>query len=175
MEEGVGKSPVTERILASDGITDTGIEVEKIQNHMDICGDTLSIDDEEGVRDTCDEEIHGQNKETLSVGLSDDEVSSDRIRLGIWPKLHKNAHSIVIGLLAGIPSNRKLKPANSGQKSKSKSLRYKTHIPPPNRSVQPIDGEKVEKRKATLHLGPELLWISRNWRGRDEVKQASDV
>ncbi|GAB4826362.1 hypothetical protein Ancab_009227 [Ancistrocladus abbreviatus] len=150
MEEGVEKSPAMELILARDGMTDTGIEVAKIQNCMDICGDTLSTDDEEGVKEVCNEvgkELHGQNKEILSVGLSDGEVSSDRLKPGIWPKLHKNAQSIVIGLLAGTLSNRKLKLANSGQKGKSKSLGYKTHIPLPNRSVQPIDRKKVEKRK----------------------------
>ncbi|GAB4834389.1 hypothetical protein Ancab_032643 [Ancistrocladus abbreviatus] len=146
MEKGVEKSPVTECIPAKDGMTDTGIEEAKIQNRMDICGDTLSLDDEEGVRDTCNE-VQTRIKETLSVGLSDDKVSSDRISLVIWPKLRKNAQFIIIGLLAETPNNRKLKPDNLGQKSKSKSLGYKSHIPLPNRNVQPIDGEKVEKRK----------------------------
>ncbi|GAB4826277.1 hypothetical protein Ancab_009142 [Ancistrocladus abbreviatus] len=45
-------------------------------------------------------------------------------------------------------SNRKLNPANLGQKNKSKSQGHKNHSSLPNRGGQPIEGEKVEKRKA---------------------------
>ncbi|GAB4859431.1 hypothetical protein Ancab_010897 [Ancistrocladus abbreviatus] len=181
MKEGVQESLVIERIPTRDGITDTGLVVEHFQNIMVTGGDMWNTEEEEGVRDACEEvqtrvcssrtedtatqkgwkELYGQNKETLPMGLNDDKLSSTSIRPSIWPKLPKKAQSIVIRLSNGTPSNRKLNPANLGQKSRSKPRGHMTHSSLPNQSGQPIDGEKVEKRKVKRSKCSSVVSIKR--------------
>ncbi|GAB4859899.1 aryl-alcohol oxidase 3 [Ancistrocladus abbreviatus] len=165
-EDGVKENLVMECILMKEGITDIGVAVENFQNTMVIGGDTWNKEEEEGVRDTCEE-----NKETEPVGRSDDELSSMSLRSGIGPKLHKKAQSIVIGLLAGSPSNSKLNPDKLGQNNKSKSQGQKNHSLLPNRNSQLVDGEKVKKRK--VKRSKSSVVVSLNQRTQS-VKRATD-